>query len=267
MANSGGGWILFGIEKKDNKAYGWDPAPVLYLDPAQLTDKVAAYTGEQFGDFEMQEGERDGHHVAALQIGAVSTPMVFIKPGTYDIGSGKQKTAFARGTVYFRHGAKSEPGNSKDLRDFVQREIERTRKSWLGGIRQVVTAPAGHQVKILPPEVVESPLETATRIRIVDDPSAPAYRKINPDQTHPYRQTELVKAVNQRLEGKKKINGYDIYCIREMYDIDGTKPQFYYKSVFASPQYSPAFVDWIVEQFKKNTLFFDEVRERFRQKQ
>ena len=46
----------------------------------------------------------------------------------------KQKTAFSAGTVYFRHGAKSEPGTSEDLRASLERELDRIRSSWLDGI-------------------------------------------------------------------------------------------------------------------------------------
>lgn len=186
--------------------------------------------------------------------------MVFIQPGTYDIGNGKQKTAFGKGTIYFRHGAKSEPGNAKDLRECIDREIENIRKSWLGNIRKIVKAPHGYHVNILPPEVVESSIPTATPIRIVDDPTAPAYHKIEPDQTHPYRQKEIVQLVNQKLGGRKKITAYDIYCVRRIHSVDQSMSSFYYKSKFASPQYSDAFVYWLVEQYEKNRLFFDDAR-------
>ena len=59
MANSGGGCILIGI-KRDATPSGWDTTPLLNLDPAQITDKMAKYTGEQFADFDIQEVERNG---------------------------------------------------------------------------------------------------------------------------------------------------------------------------------------------------------------
>jgi predicted HTH transcriptional regulator len=127
IANSGGGWMLIGI-KRDGSPSGWDARTILSLDPALMTDKIAKYTEEQFADFDIQEVEKDGHNLAAIQIHVSSIPMVFTQPGTYDIGGGKQKTAFAKGTIYFRHGAKSEPGNSKDLRDCINREIEQVSK-------------------------------------------------------------------------------------------------------------------------------------------
>jgi len=259
IANSGGGIILVGV-RNNGIPSGFDVTSVLSLDPAKLTDKIAKYTGEQFSQFEIGEIDKDGHKVGVLKIYGVSVPMIFIQPGTYDIGGGRQKTAFGRGTVYFRHGAKSEPGNSNDLRKIIERELESIRKSWLGNIRKVVKAPAGYHVQMLPPQVVESTLPTATTIRIVDDPSAPTYRKVDPDHTHPHRQKEVIKLVNERLGGRKTINAYDVLCVRRVYRIDEKTPQYYHKSKYASPQYSDAFVDWLVNCYEEDNSFFDKTR-------
>lgn len=78
----------------------------------------------------------------------------------------------------------------------------------------------------------------------------------NPDTTHPYRQKDVVSAVNARLGGKCFINSYDVQCMRKVHKIDA-KTEFYYKSKFASPQFSGAFVDWIVEEYEKNPQFFE----------
>src|SRR5919106_1038374 len=72
--------------------------------------------------------------------------------GTYEVAHGRQKTVFSVGAVYFRHGAKSEPGTSEDLRMFLERELELVKRSWLDGIAKVVEAPAGSRFAILPPE-------------------------------------------------------------------------------------------------------------------
>jgi hypothetical protein len=258
MANSGGGSILIGL-KNDSSPSGWDPIHILNIDSAKITDKIAKYTGEQFSDFDIKEIEKNGNRLVLIQVNAVSIPMVFIQPGTYVIEGGKQKSAFSKGTIYFRHGAKSEPGSSKDLKECIDREIQRIRKSWLGNIRKVVNAPTGYRVNVLPPEVIESELPLATPIRIVDDPTAPAYRKIDPDKTHPYRQKDIVQFVNQKLNDRKKITPYDIQCVRKVHKIEN-KHNFYYKSKFASPQYSEAFIDWLINQYEQDNLFFEKAR-------
>jgi hypothetical protein len=263
MANSGGGVILIGV-RNDGMPSGFDVSPVLSLDPAQLTDKIAKYTGEQFSNFEIKEMDRNGHRIAVLLIGGISIPMVFIRPGTYSIEGRKQRTAFGRGTIYFRHGAKSEPGNSNDLRRVIERELERIRKSWLGNIRKVVNAPLGYSVRVLPPEVRVSTRPEATPIRIVEREEAPAYRLETPDSTHPHRQKEVIKRVNERLKGKKTINTFDILCVRRVHKIDETKPQFCYKPKFSSPQYSDDFIDWLVKCYEEDPLFFENTREKYR---
>lgn len=177
MANSGGGIIIIGVNN-DGSSAKENIAAVLKIDSAQITDKIAKYTDEQFDNFSMQETARKGHKIAVLQIGGVSVPMVFIQPGTYAIEGGKQTTAFSKGSIYFRHGAKSEPGNSKDLREVIERELKRVKKSWLGNIRKIVNAPPAYKAVMLPPEIKESDLKNAYPIKIVDDPNAPAYRKV-----------------------------------------------------------------------------------------
>ncbi|MBC8274138.1 MAG: putative DNA binding domain-containing protein [Chloroflexi bacterium] len=263
MANSGGGCILVGV-KNDGTPSGWDPTPVLNLDPADITNKVAKYTGEQFDGFDIQEVEKNGYSIAVLQVHGVSIPMVFIEPGTYDLGDGKSRIAFAKGTVYFRHGAKSEPANSNDLRQCIDREVERLRRSWLGNIREVVEAPFGSQVSILPPWVTGSTPPSRTPIRIVNDPTVPAHREIDRDKTHPHRKKEVIQLVNQRLSGRKEINSRDVICVRKVHRIDQTKPEFYHSPRYSSPQYSDAFVDWLVEKYEKNPSFFDKAREEYK---
>ncbi|MCK5108342.1 MAG: putative DNA binding domain-containing protein, partial [Methanosarcinales archaeon] len=132
MANSGGGIILIGAGD-DGVPSGSDVTPVLDIDPAVLADMIAAYTGERFSGFKIAELDKEGVKIAALLIESVSIPMAFIKPGTYDIddggdageGNGMQQTVFESGAVYFRHGARSEPGNSSDMTKVVGRELEK----------------------------------------------------------------------------------------------------------------------------------------------
>ncbi|ODA42700.1 RNA-binding domain-containing protein [Desulfosporosinus sp. BG] len=258
IANCGGGLILFGV--KDNGSNSEiDVMPILSVDPASITDKIAKYTGEQFSDFEMVEVTREGKQVAVLVIRGTPVPMVFSKHGSYSLPDGKQKNAFGKGVIYFRHGAKSEPGNSNDLRNVIERELCAVRKSWLGNIRKVVEAPAGHNVRILPPEVIESALPTATPIRIVDDPNAPAYRKMNPDETHPYRLKEVLEILNDKIRRERSINNYDLLCVRFSHNVD-SNPAYFYKSKFSTPTYSERFVNRIIDEYEKDNNFFEKAR-------
>jgi hypothetical protein len=53
----------------------------------------------------------------------------------------------------------------------------------------------------------------------------------------------------------EKISPFDIQCVRKIHKID-KKPQFFYKSKFASPQYSLAFVDFLINEVTKLAVNF-----------
>lgn len=86
----------------------------------------------------------------------------------------------------------------------------------------------------------------------------------SPDKTHPYRQTEVVALVNQKLGGIPPFNAFDFQCIKKIYNIP-SKAEFYYKPKFSSPQYSEKFVGWVVRQATRNSNFF--ARTRYKRKQ
>lgn len=123
-------------------------------------------------EFEIRELEKQGQKLVAFVVHAVSIPIVFQKPGTYDAGGGKQKTAFGVGTVYFRHGAKSEPGNSEDIRTVIERRLEFIRKSWIKGVRKVVQAPQGSQIITVRPAGSRGTVVVPPVLRAVRDPRA-----------------------------------------------------------------------------------------------
>ena len=262
MANSGGGVLLIGVDNKGIPT-GFDPTPILGLDQAVVIDQVHKYTNVQFDGFTISEQVKAGNKLAAIVIDGVSIPIVFTKPGTYSVSERKQKTTFSAGTVYFRHGAKSEPGNTNDIRRVVERQLESIRQSWLKGVRKVVKAPPGSQILTFPSgvEVRESTSADARAIRIVDDPDAPAYRKLDYDATHPFRQTELVKEVNRALKSQTKINSFDIQCINRVYETC-EKDNFYHCPKFShSPQYSREFMNWIISQYQQDNDFFQKTRQ------
>jgi hypothetical protein len=261
MANSGGGVILIGLDNRGSPSKE-NVQPVLDIDHAKVVDKICKYTGFQFSDLEIHEAKKQDEQIAVIEISAVKVPMVFQEVGTYEVSPGKQKTAFSRGTIYFRHGAKSEPGTTEDIRNVIERQLEAIRSEWLDGVRKVVTAPQGSAVTVFTSEVRESKLPEATPIRLVDDPDAPGYRLIDHDTTYPYRQTELIEVVNGMLPEGVDVNTYDILAIRRIHEIDGDA-RYCHTPKFGSSQYSDQFAKWIVDRHKENQNFFKEVREQF----
>ncbi|MGD0347015.1 MAG: ATP-binding protein [Terracidiphilus sp.] len=170
VANSGGGIILFGVND-DGSHSGIPSEPIRKIDLADLSNKITKYTGCADPLVEIQEVERRGHLLPAFIIQPAVSLLVFGIQGQYADEAGKQKSAFAKGTIYFRHGAKSEPGTSEDLRSSFQRLINQTRNSWLRQVRKVVRAPAGSEFVVQTPPDRPAVLRSGT-VRAVDDPKA-----------------------------------------------------------------------------------------------
>lgn len=250
MANSGGGVVVVGV-RNDGSASGADLRPILEVDAAKIADKLVRYVAENFDEFEVHEIRRSGSRAAAIVIGSrEEAPLLFQRQGTYTDAREREKTPFHRGGVYFRHGAKSEPGESVDIRGFIDRRLDGVRESWLGGIKRVVTAPRGAEIVAI--ERAPQPEGEPTRIRITTEEDAPVYGRIDPDITHPYRQTELIGEVNRKLPNGTEINSWDVQAVRCIYEIDpNTHPDFARQGKFdLAPQYSDEFVDWLVRQIR-----------------
>jgi hypothetical protein len=137
----------------------------------------------------------------------------------------------------------------------LERRIEELRKSWLEGIVKVVEAPAGAKVQIL---TSTSP-ETPSTMRLVNDPSAPAYYRASVDETHPFRQKEVVEEVNKALKGSKVIKPFHVQCVRQAHKTDDNAT-FCYRQKYSSARYSQAFVDWIIERYTADQGFFENAK-------
>jgi hypothetical protein len=263
MANTGGGALVVGV-RDDGKPSGADCTPLLAFDSAKVVDKIASYTGEQFADFVVRSAKRAGQPVAVIEVQGVFPPLVFVKAGEYDtvMSDGKKlhKTAFQQGTVYFRHGAKSEPTNSHDLKSAFERRVAADRKALMSNVRKVTTMPAGAEVRVIPGELTKKGDGKALPFRLVDDPGAPEVRALDFDNAYPYRQKEAAMEVNRRLDGAAKIIPFHIQCVRRGYGIDD-KATYSHATKFASRQYSEAFIDWMMAEYKKDPAFFEKARE------
>jgi hypothetical protein len=89
----------------------------------------------------------------------------------------------------------------------------------------------------------------------------------NAEEIWPHRQKELIREVNKHLGPRDKINSHDIFCIKKKFDILNSHPEFAYKPHhLAGPQYSDAFVGWLVGEFKKDNTFFKQARQQHREK-
>jgi hypothetical protein len=272
IANSGGGVIVFGLNSHGQPT-GADLTALGSLDPATIADRIQNYTRTRLIDFDVWEVEKNGQQLIAWIIDSSDVPTVFCQPGTYPIQGGKQKTAFGQGTVYFRHGAKSEPGTTEDIAKSFSGKLEQVRKEWMRNVRKVVTAPTGSRVTVLPQgtsavaigrvgDVTESGADSAVSIRITNDPAAPAYQVFDTDRTFPFRQKELISEVRRRLPKTTSFNSFDVFVIRQIYKID-KKQGFAHQPKYGSRQYSQKFADWLVAQAQQNEDFFQIARAKY----
>ena len=103
-----------------------------------------------------------------------------------------------------------------------------------------------------------------TEIRLTDDPSAVVYGKLDPDTSHPFRQTELIDRINGKLHAGARLNTHDMLSIRRAHGITAeSHPQFTHEPLWGSPQYSEAFADWVVDQIKQDPDFVWKARETY----
>jgi hypothetical protein len=244
LANSGGGVIVL------------DGVPG--LDEEQLHEQLERYAEPEFEEFHMERITRSGRPATAIVVEGAVNPLVFSKSGRYD----GDRVAFARGGFYFRHGARSEPATGGDVRDFIKRQLDETRALWLANIRRVMHAPGHAEIAVV--ETAERDEEgRPTLIRLTTDPHAPLYGQVDPDQSHPYRQKEVIREVNARLDGTP-VNAFDVLSVRRVHGItEESRPEFVHVPKFGSPQYSDAFVDWIVSEHQRDPRFFAQAKEKY----
>ena len=246
IANSGGGVVVV--------------RSAIPLEEELLHEQLARYVEPDFEAFELHDVVRGGERETAVVVeGAAGAPLVFSAEGRYRDGEGRQHVVFTPGGLFFRHGAKSEPPTGDDVRDFIRRQLDATRQQWLANIRHVMYAPDRAEVAII--ETAErDEVGRPTLIRLTTDPHAPLYGQVDPDLSHPYRQKEVIAEVNRRLDGRA-VNAFDVLSVRRVYAIsEETRPEFVHVPKFGSPQYSDAFVDWLVDQDARDPRFFDKAK-------
>lgn len=234
LVNSGGGYLLFGFDCQGQPSKK-DISVLLETDPADLVNKINKYTSINFSNFKVHECNYDGNQVCVYEIGSCEYPIIFTSSGTYEKEKGKQVAAFQIGVVYFRHGAKTEPADNQDIRQFLEKKLIIIRNDWLSGIRQVVEAPNNSEIVVLPKAEKVVNYSNLEHIKLTNDVNATPYYALPIDDTHPYRQKELMKLINDKF-GAKTINSYDLLCIRRVWNTDKDINLSYIQK-FSSPRY------------------------------
>jgi EC042_2821-lke REase len=230
LANSGGGVVVVDAD----------------VDVAELARRVEQEAGVGLRVLDVRRISRNGTWMTAVVVDAADdTPLLVDQQ------------------AYFRHGAKSKPATASDLRTFLERRLDLVRRQWLRSIREVLVAPRGARVAVVHTDETDEH-GVPTLIRLSSDPNAPLYGKLDPDRTHPYRQTEAIAEANRRLPEGVEINPYDVLSVRRVHEInEETRPEFTHVPKFGSPQYSEAFVEWLVDQYRRDPEFFTRAKAKY----
>jgi len=86
---------------------------------------------------------------------------------------------------------------------------------------------------------------------------------VQADRLYPFRQTELLKKLAERLGKPKAVSGHDLQCVRRAHAIDDD-PNFTHQAQYLPRKYSDSFLDWLVEQVVADPLFFHNARDACR---
>jgi hypothetical protein len=259
IANSGGGVIVVGLDNSGEPT-GADVAPVIQQDHAKYCDLIHRYTLQNFSEFEVVEESKSGSPLALFVINAPDFPMVFQKPGQHAIDNNRQqRTVFGQGTLYFRHGAKSEHGTTDDLRAFFEKRMREIQEMFLGNIRQVVDAPRGSSLQVMSPAMAVPLAAQDLQVRVTNDPNATAVVAVDKGRLCPYRQKDVLRRLGERLPGGPMISSHDLVSINSAHNIQN-REEMCWKPDFSAKQYSDAYIDWIIEQIASTPHFLADAR-------
>lgn len=268
MANSGGGRILVGVTD-DGFPSGTDVTKLLSVDLADVVNKIRGFTDVNFSALTIHSVDFSGAPVAEISIRAAATPLVFGKPGNYTDSNGKAQCAFRQGMLYVRHGPKSEPATSDDLRSLIEQHVDRQRKAMLTNLRQVIEAPPNTVVTLVAPATniaapvaAVTPDGSATPVRIVDTPTAKEAILLDVNTTHPFRQKEVVDTLNRHFSDAVRFTTNDNVAVRRLHKIDA-QTKFCYRPKFGSCQYSTAYIEWLIERISSDTNFLPTLRRSY----
>ena len=268
FANTRGGVIIFGLDSSGQIANG-DCSAAEKTDVASIADQVTKYTDVSIGSLKKFAVTRSCQIFWCISCDSEGILIPFTKPGTYEVLDAEQKkkfqkNAFSIGTIYVRHGAKSEPCNRDDLGAWVQRELQGIRDEWLLNIRKVVEAPFGQAVVVTTSPNGEGNSPTLSA-RITNDPNAIMVRMPDPKQNWPHRPKDVLRDFKKKFP-QATMNSHDLVAVRYAHEIDENKcPDLMLKTHSSSaPQFSDSFIDWLFGAYSKDSELFVVARRKWR---
>ncbi len=262
MHNSGGGTIVFGLSSH-GEPVEVDLTATRGVDPVVLSDKARAFTERALPGIVREEFQRGDASFPGWIIPAATSPVPFARDGDLHVGQGKPEKLFHKGQIYVRRGASSVPADAGDMEAWTEKIRSTARQVFAAEIGRFAVVPPGHTIQVLQEgSFVTGPTPTA-RVRVTDDPDAPAAVIVDPFRTWPHRQKELIQRLATRLPSHR-VNGHDITCIRKVYAIEIEAKKFQYQPPHSSRYYSEEFADWIVGKVGEDPQFLVKTRQRYK---
>ena len=246
LANSGGGRISMGVA----------------VDEEDLLRHLDRYMDSDFRDVHVLSADTSSGSAAVVDVGPAVFPVGFSHHGTCGTNTDSASQHGVAPVFYFRHGERSEPGTTADMRAFVERLLRRARRRWLRSIRRVLRQPIMFDAAAAPKRTAARRIKIERTVlqpvRIVSDPNAPALQPQDVDRLYPWRQKDLLHELNSRLGGRV-LTTYDVQAVRRHHGLD-ERPDFVFQLPGAGRRYSPAVADWIMAQFGRDPEFFHKAR-------
>ena len=88
----------------------------------------------------------------------------------------------------------------------------------------------------------------------------------DPSKSHPHRQKEVILKLKAAVPGLS-VNQHDMQCVNKVHGVRQRPEYFYRGMVKGSPsQYSPAFVNWLVQQHRNDPQFFPKAKAKAKAK-
>jgi hypothetical protein len=141
----------------------------------------------------------------------------------------------------------------------IEQSFERvSERNWDDLFRHIAAMAGSGRITLtvtVEPSDVKGPPEP---VRIVTDPAAPALQPQDVDHLYPWRQKDLLRELNQRLDSRM-LNSYDIQAVRRQHRLD-EHPEYVFNLPGAGRRYSPAVADWMMDEFARDPEFFQHAR-------
>ena len=139
MANSGGGTLIFGVDKDGNRV-GIRASLLQTFDPANVSNKLRSFTSGRVASA-YRELECAGKLFGFLQIALGERLVVFESDGNYQGSDGKPGRAFIKGVVYTRIPGSTREAEQVDLDALTDRIVQARVSRILARIEHVAHAP------------------------------------------------------------------------------------------------------------------------------